>query len=74
MPLYEYFCLDCRQSFDLLRKADQADAPARCEECDSLNTVRRLSLIAAPIRNAGDGASLSAGGGCACGHGGCACH
>lgn len=73
MPLYEYFCLDCRDSFDTLRKFEQADAPIRCRSCESDNTVRKLSLIAAPVRET-SGAALGNGGGCACGAGGCGCH
>lgn len=73
MPLYEYFCLDCRQTFDALRKFDQADEPIRCLACEGENTTRKLSLIAAPVRMAGDGAFAGTASGCGCGAGGCGC-
>lgn len=74
MPLYEYVCLDCRQTFDALRKMDQADASILCLACNSQNTIRKLSLIAAPARATDDGAFAGPASGCGCGAGGCGCH
>lgn len=70
MPLYEYFCLNCRTTFDVLRPMRQADEPIRCQACESPKTRRVLSLFAAQTSNAADGHPSSSG--CACG-GACAC-
>lgn len=70
MPLYEYFCVDCRTKFDALRPMAEADAEIACEECGGVHTSRVLSVFAVKM---GDGAALApSGGGCGCG-GACAC-
>ena len=71
MPLYEYFCLDCRKLFDALRPMSQADAPICCQSCEGDKTRRTLSLFAAQASSSG-GERPSMGGGCGCG-GDCAC-
>ena len=71
MPVYEYFCLDCRKVFEMRRPMSQSDAPVRCQACESDKTRRMLSMFAA--QTAGGGAAApSSGGGCGCG-GACAC-
>ncbi len=45
MPLYEYICSDCRTKFDTLRSISNADAPIACQDCQSENTSRMLSLF-----------------------------
>ena len=74
MPLYEYYCHDCRKMFNTLRSIQQADAPIRCYSCESEKTRRALSLfatqtsrgeVASPVSSGG----CSCGGACACGHG-----
>jgi putative FmdB family regulatory protein len=72
MPLYEYFCLDCRQRFDAIRKILQADEPIRCHHCEGESTTRALALIAAPVRGASEGSGQPMGGGGCCG-GSCGC-
>lgn len=47
MPLYEYRCRACGQTFERLRPASEADAPAACDDGHD-DTTRLLSLIAAP--------------------------
>lgn len=54
MPLYEYYCADCRANFEALRNMSQADEPIACRHCDSLHTSRVLSIFAAVSRS-GDG-------------------
>jgi putative FmdB family regulatory protein len=73
MPLYEYRCLDCQTSFDMLRPFSKADAPAPCPKCHSDHAKRAPSRCAAFSKGA-DGAtsSVGGGGGCAgCGGGSC---
>ena len=67
MPLYEYYCLDCRKVFEALRPMSQSDAPIRCQSCESERTRRALSVFAAQVAG---GEFRSSGGGCGCG---CAC-
>ena len=33
MPLYEYYCADCQQEFQLIRPVSQAGAPGECDVC-----------------------------------------
>jgi putative FmdB family regulatory protein len=83
MPLYEYFCSDCRAKFTALRPSAQADTPIACEQCAGPHTGRVLSVFFAPARSssragayadsadadsATDG-GCGCGGMCACGHG-----
>lgn len=77
MPLYEYFCSDCQQTFESLRPMRQADAPLSCKACDSPRTARVLSLFAAPAKGGSGGVlgSTRAGdtGGWSCGSEACGC-
>jgi hypothetical protein len=67
MPLYEYYCADCRTTFEALRPMSNADA-----------TIRALSLFAAltkgetglsPVAEQGGfGGSCCGGGACGCAH------
>lgn len=75
MPLYEYDCLDCEESFEVLRPMAQADQSIACEICGGERTARSLSLIASPQigKDSPDlPATASSSGACACG-GMCAC-
>ena len=78
MPLYEYYCSACNTKFDALRPMAQADAPIKCEQCDSQRTARVLSMFFA-VGGGDSSSSLSpaemrsdSGGGC-CSGGHCAC-
>ena len=70
MPLYEYYCSDCRTTFDALRSMDKADTPIACAECEGEHTARVLSVFFA--RSEGKSAATT-GGGCAGGNGACGC-
>jgi putative FmdB family regulatory protein len=73
MPMYEYFCAKCHTKFDALRPMAEADAPIRCEQCDSPRTARVLSVFFAISGGGADEAQgVGGGGGCGCG-GQCAC-
>ena len=76
MPLYEYTCLDCNESFDALRKFAEADDTIACLHCESENTVRGLSTFAvhgsSSTRSEPIQQTTTNGGGC-CSGGGCAC-
>ena len=77
MPLYEYYCADCHDTFETLRPMGQADAPIQCKQCESMRTSRTLSLFAMhtkgesssrPMNLAGNGGGCCGGGMCGCGH------
>jgi putative FmdB family regulatory protein len=74
MPLYEYYCADCRTKFEVRRPMREADATVACKQCDSERTSRVLSLFAT-INSSGTSSMASEGmaaGGC-CGGGSCGC-
>jgi putative FmdB family regulatory protein len=67
MPLYEYYCEDCQETFEVLRSFSQADEPVVCGKCNSSHTRRAISLCCA-VSKGGDGGESSrslSGGGCA---------
>ncbi|HTI13697.1 MAG TPA: zinc ribbon domain-containing protein [Dictyobacter sp.] len=76
MPLYEYYCSDCKSKFELLVGYKHADDIV-CMKCHSEN-VRRLLSVFASSRGASEDFSfddMPAGGSCGCGGGGsCGCH
>jgi putative FmdB family regulatory protein len=48
MPLYEYHCDNCGQDFEkLVRFSDPSTQSMDCPGCQSVNTRKRLSTIAA---------------------------
>lgn len=63
MPLYEYYCADCRTKFEALRSMSQADEPIACRHCGGLHTSREFSVFAAVSRN-GDGQTRAVAGTC----------
>ncbi len=62
MPLYEYRCDACDQTFEELRSSSEADAAIECPSCESRRTARKLSRFAS-----GAGSPGSAKGGASCG-------
>ncbi|HEX7734495.1 MAG TPA: zinc ribbon domain-containing protein [Ktedonobacteraceae bacterium] len=78
MPLYEYYCSDCKAKFELLVSHQHADDVV-CTKCHS-EKIRRLLSTFAFAGKAGeygsydDFSSSSDGGDCGCGGGSCGCH
>lgn len=73
MPLYEYYCADCRATFETLRPLSQVDSPIACRNCASTRTSRTISLFAPVNKSNGyDRTMANGGGGCGCG-GSCSC-
>ncbi|MBI2992122.1 MAG: zinc ribbon domain-containing protein [Deltaproteobacteria bacterium] len=70
MPIYEYRCRHCDNSFEELVLSSRE--AAACPSCASPEVERQLSVFSSP----GDRpAESAAGGGCGgCGPGGCDCH
>jgi putative FmdB family regulatory protein len=46
MPIYEYHCRKCAQDFELMRRVAQMDDAAKCSNCGSRATKRKLSTFA----------------------------
>ena len=75
MPLYEYTCQTCYNTFEKLRPVSELDADAPCTDCGSASQ-RQLSVFAAVTVSArGESSPVAGGGGCCGGGGGggCAC-
>ena len=74
MPIYEYFCPDCQNKFELLRSVSQADNEAKCPTCKATG-LRTMSKVLSRTRD-GSGAVGSGGGSCgSCSSSGCgSCH
>lgn len=76
MPLYEYYCSDCKSKFELLVSHKHADDVV-CMKCRSEKVRRLLSLFATPHGAAEDSGyddSAPSMGSCGCGGGSCGCH
>jgi putative FmdB family regulatory protein len=71
MPIYEYWCPECRSAFEKLRPMQSSDSEVVCPRCGS-QVKRMLSVIAAVGRSSSDESYIAAGGGCGCG-GNCSC-
>lgn len=75
MPVYEYACVACLNTFERLRPIAQMDDNTPCPDCGG-SSERRLSVFASfstgsdggtvPIAGAGGGCCGGGGGGCAC--------
>jgi putative FmdB family regulatory protein len=76
MPLYEYYCSDCRSRFELLVSHKHADEVV-CMKCHS-EKVRRLLSVFSKVRGNGSDTFFddapSSDGDCGCGGGACGCH
>lgn len=46
MPLYDYVCYECGDSFEKLRRMSDDDRDVRCPECGSGRVERILSIFA----------------------------
>ena len=77
MPLYEYYCSDCKAKFELLVNHQHADDVV-CIKCHSEQVRRLLSVFALTGRgheeNGYDFDASMDGGSCGCGGGSCGCH
>ena len=61
MPIYEYRCGKCEQSFEAF--VQRGDALARCPHCDGSAVTREMSTFAARASNADGARGGSAGNG-----------
>ena len=72
MPLYEYRCPTCRQTFELRRRMTESSEAATCP-AGHAGAERIISLVAARAWDGNGAPTPASGGGCACGRGACAC-
>jgi putative FmdB family regulatory protein len=49
MPIFEYRCTDCGNSFDILHKGAENQDLIQCPECSSKNAVKKFSTFAASV-------------------------
>jgi putative FmdB family regulatory protein len=66
MPLYEFDCLSCGQSFEKLVRSAQAIKEVACPVCGQSHVQKKFSVFAANIK----GGSASSAGAAACAPGG----
>lgn len=74
MPIYEYWCPQCRASFEKLRSMESKDSEIACPRCGS-GGKRMVSVFAVAgvgRDTSGETYTSGGGGGCACG-GNCGC-
>ena len=60
MPLYEYRCTDCCQSFEVLQSMGEGSDGIVCPQCDGNKIERQLSTFAG-MSSSGSTTSQSAG-------------
>jgi putative FmdB family regulatory protein len=58
MPIFEYHCTDCGQTFEDLVLSRQSE-PSACKECGGMHVERVHSTFAAHSHSAGPTASCS---------------
>jgi putative FmdB family regulatory protein len=72
MPIYEYWCRECKAQFEKLRPMGSSDREVSCPRCGS-PVKKMLSVVAAVGRASEEGSySMEGGFGCGCG-GACSC-
>lgn len=67
MPMYEYHCKACNSTFDLLVSFSEANRSQTCPICQSQQTEKKISKVAAIGASSGRKDSTS---GSSCGSGG----
>ncbi|HVB24188.1 MAG TPA: zinc ribbon domain-containing protein [Ktedonobacteraceae bacterium] len=76
MPLYEYYCPNCKSKFEMLVSHQHADDIV-CMKCRNEHVRRLLSVFASP-RGASESADYdempTPMGNCGCGGGSCGCN
>lgn len=71
MPIYEYECAKCKNSFEMSRPMAARDEAVACPQCGGTQTGRKLSVVSVGADKAGAGAAAGGGhvhtGMCGCG-------
>jgi len=45
MPIYEYTCVECKNTFSLLQKIGSSEKDTTCPQCGSKEVKKKLSLF-----------------------------
>ena len=45
MPIYEYRCRKCNETFEVMQKVNEGSVGLRCPKCDAEEPVRLLSAF-----------------------------
>ncbi|MEO7002504.1 MAG: FmdB family zinc ribbon protein [Ktedonobacterales bacterium] len=76
MPLYEYYCADCRGKFEMLTTFEASEGDVVCTKCHGERVRKLFSVFASPRKGDSFDAAGDYGegfdGGCSCG-GACNC-
>ncbi|MEI6495369.1 MAG: zinc ribbon domain-containing protein [Actinomycetota bacterium] len=72
MPLYEYRCRTCDETFDARRSMSESNEPAECP-AGHVNSVRLLSVFASVGASSASAPPPAPSGGGGCCGGGCGC-
>jgi putative FmdB family regulatory protein len=76
MPLYEYRCNACLETFELLRPMADRTLQAVCPSCESTTSMPLISRVAISVQSASRADTAPAprgGGGGGCCEGACGC-
>jgi putative FmdB family regulatory protein len=63
MPIYEYFCPECKSKFELLRLMNEANADAACPACKTPSS-KTLSKFACYTKDAAGSGTAVGGSSC----------
>jgi putative FmdB family regulatory protein len=63
MPIYEYKCNQCGESFEKMLRFSEADQRPACPKCESKDTHKKISTVVS-FGTSGLGAVSSSGIGC----------
>ena len=69
MPLYEYRCKSCGQTFEKMMRWSEAERVQVCPSCQSQNTQKKVSIVASSSSSMGM-TSFSSSSSCGSGGGG----
>ena len=75
MPIYEYYCRTCNQSFTQRRPMSDASEGSQCELGHRADKVLTAAMVTVAGQTSPDLDAMPepSGGGCACGRGSCGC-
>ncbi len=59
MPIFEFVCLDCGDSFDKLVKSSYAITDIKCPSCESQDIKKKLSLFSSKISGGAQAATVA---------------
>lgn len=65
MPLYDFLCVTCNQSFEIRRSMSDNSSPVECPVCHSREVRRVFTPLAAFSGSGGQRVAVGGGSGCA---------